>query len=106
MDPPNARFSSEEATFTVPNITDRKKLESMDQRTFAHQIRELNPDLSVSVFTNSILRLDSSEQVRAGFSIREHTTEVEGAQEKVYIDLLELFSIHSLGNLLIPTNLS
>lgn len=105
MDPPNSCVRIEEVTFTVPIITDQEKFESMDKRTLAYQIREMNPDLSINVFTTSslerlfkamMLRPDSSqsfcsEQVRAGFS-REHTTLVEGTQEKVCIGFAEFYS--------------
>lgn len=105
MDPPNSCVRIEEVAFTVPIIMDQEKLESMDKRTFAYQIGEMNPDLSINVFTTTsleqlfkamMLRLDSpqtfcSEQVRTGLS-REHTTLVEGAQEKVCIDFAEFYS--------------
>lgn len=118
MDSQNSCVRTEEVTFTVPIIKNMKKLEIMDQRTFGYEIREMNPYLSINVFTTSslerlfkamTLRLGSpqifcSEQVRAGFSIGEHTTVVEGAQEMVCIDLL--FLIHFLKNLLIPKDVS
>lgn len=118
MDPQNSCVRAEDVTFTIPVINDMKKLESMDQRTSGYQIREMNPDLSINLFTTSSLgrlfkamtvRLGSpqtffSEQVRAGFSIGEHKTVVEGAQEKVCIDLL--FLINFLKNLLIPKDVS
>lgn len=105
MDLPNPCVRIEKVTFTVPIITDQEKLESMDKRTFAYQIREMNPDLSINVFTTTslerlfkamMLGLDSpqtscSEQVRGGFN-REHTTLVEGAQEKVCIDFARFYS--------------
>lgn len=104
MESPNSYVRIEEVIFTVPIITDREKFESMDMRTFTYQNREMNPDLSINVFTNNLerlfkammLQLDNpqtfySEQVRANFS-REHTKLVEGAQEKVCIDFAELYS--------------
>lgn len=80
----------------------------------------MNPELLIKAFAArslesllkaTMLRLDSppkfySQQMCAGFRIREYTTPIDGAQERVCVDLLEVLLIRSFKNLLISTDMS
>lgn len=119
MDSLDFRVTVEETTFTIPIMSDLERLKSIEQRIFAYRVLEMDPELSIKAFAASslesllkatMLRLDSppkvySEQICAGFRIREYTTPVEGAQERVCVDLLEVLLIPPFKNLLISTDM-